>query len=290
MLSPRFAHEFPAIRSRSAPPEGSDHRDASHRRIARRPGCSRAQGGQSYCRAGTLPQPVSLLHFPRRTSQIVFRSSWISKPVRGQGGAVVFEGKTPVESDHPYRVVVIKEHNELVITFSVSGGTGMGLAREFFEAPLFTPSETQRLCAMIDHAERSAFRATGPVRDSHEIAGLFRRPPLDGALSAVAAVGFRRVRFHRSELARRWPSLEKLDERRPRLTEGCCYSNRCGSGSPHARSSPGYHWSRKHGPGSCRIGHGSERSPDAGWLRSATRTASCSNAIRARGRFSKAPS
>ena len=74
------------------------------------------------------------------------------KPVLGQGGAVVFEGKTPVKSDHPYRVVVIKEHNELVITFSVSGGTGMGLAREFFEAPLFTPSETQRLCAMIDHA------------------------------------------------------------------------------------------------------------------------------------------
>jgi hypothetical protein len=74
------------------------------------------------------------------------------KPIRGQGGAVVFEGNMPVKPDRPYRVVVITEHNELVITFSASGATGMGLAREFFEAPLFTPSETERLCAMIDHA------------------------------------------------------------------------------------------------------------------------------------------
>ena len=54
---------------------------------------------------------------------------------------------------HRYRVVIIKEHNDLVITFNVGGDTRTNMAREFFEAPLFKPDETQRLYAMVDHAQ-----------------------------------------------------------------------------------------------------------------------------------------
>ena len=65
----------------------------------------------------------------------------------------MFEESKAAEPKHRYRVVIVKEHNDLVITFSAGGDTGMNLAREFFEAPLFRPNETQRLYAMVDHAQ-----------------------------------------------------------------------------------------------------------------------------------------
>ena len=95
----------------------------------------------------------SLLPFSATDVTTYFSSVLDKQPARGQGGAVVFEESKAAEPKHRYRVVIIKEHNDLVITFSAGGDTGMNLAREFFEAPLFRPNETQRLYAMVDHAQ-----------------------------------------------------------------------------------------------------------------------------------------
>ena len=110
------------------------------------------------------PQPVkpapepeqprgSLLPFSATDVTNYFSSVLDKQPIRGQGGAIVFEESKAVEPEHRYRVVVIREHNDLVITFSADGDTRMNLAREFFEAPLFKPDESQRLYAMVDHAQ-----------------------------------------------------------------------------------------------------------------------------------------
>ena len=99
------------------------------------------------------PRGRSLLPFSATDVMNYFSSVLDKQPVSGQGGAIVFEESKAVEAEHRYRVVILKEHNDLVITFSVGGDIGMNLAREFFEAPLFKPNETQRLYAMVDHAQ-----------------------------------------------------------------------------------------------------------------------------------------
>ena len=82
-----------------------------------------------------------------------FSSVLEKQPTRAQGDAIVFEDSKAVEPEHRYRVVILKEHNDLVITFNVGGDIGMNLSREFFEAPLFKPDETQRFYAMLDYAQ-----------------------------------------------------------------------------------------------------------------------------------------
>ena len=99
------------------------------------------------------PRGRSLLPFSATDVTNYFSSVLDKQPIRGQGGAIVFEESKAVEPGHRYRVVVIREHNDLVITFSADGDTRMNLAREFFEAPLFKPDESQRLYAMVDHAQ-----------------------------------------------------------------------------------------------------------------------------------------
>jgi hypothetical protein len=81
--------------------------------------------------------------------------SWVldGQPVRAPGEAFVFEDNKAIKPETRYRVVIVKEHNDLVITFTVSGETGMNLVRAFFDAPLFKPDETQRFYAMLDHAQ-----------------------------------------------------------------------------------------------------------------------------------------
>jgi hypothetical protein len=102
------------------------------------------------------PEPShgrSLLPFSAIDVTNYFSSVLEKQPTRAQGDAVLFEDSKAVEPTQRYRVVIIKEHNDLVITFSVGSNTGMNLAREFFRAPLFKPDETQRLLAMVDHAQ-----------------------------------------------------------------------------------------------------------------------------------------
>jgi hypothetical protein len=99
------------------------------------------------------PRGRSLLPFSATDVTNYFVSVLDKQPVRAPGGAIVFEESKAAKPEHRYRVVILKEHNDLVITFSVVGDSGMNLAREFFEAPLFKPNETQRLYAMVDHAQ-----------------------------------------------------------------------------------------------------------------------------------------
>ena len=98
-------------------------------------------------------QPRGSQPFSATDVTTYFSSVLDKQPVRGQGGAIVFEESKAAEPEDRYRVVIITEHNDLVITFSAWGDIGMNLAREFFEAPLFKPNETQHLYAMVDHAQ-----------------------------------------------------------------------------------------------------------------------------------------
>jgi hypothetical protein len=82
-----------------------------------------------------------------------FSSMLGEQPARAPGEAFVFEDNKAIKPEHRYRVVVIKEHNDLVITFTVHGETGMNLARAFFDSQFFKPDETQRFHAMLDHAK-----------------------------------------------------------------------------------------------------------------------------------------
>ena len=99
------------------------------------------------------PRGRSLLPFSATDVTNYFSSVLQKQPIRGQDGAVVFEDSKDVEPENRYRVVIIKEQNDLVITFSAGGETRMNMAREFFEAPLFKPNERERLYAMVDHAQ-----------------------------------------------------------------------------------------------------------------------------------------
>jgi hypothetical protein len=99
------------------------------------------------------PRQRSLLPFSATDVTNYFSSVLDKLPVRGQGSAIVFEESKAAEPENRYRVVILREHNDVVITFSAGGDIGMNLAREFFEAPLFKPNETQRLFAMVDHAQ-----------------------------------------------------------------------------------------------------------------------------------------
>jgi hypothetical protein len=95
----------------------------------------------------------SLLPFSASDVANYFSSVLEKQPTRAQGNAVLFEDSNAVQPAHRYRVVIIREHNDLVITFSMGSHAGMNLAREFFQAAFFKPDETERLLAMIDHAQ-----------------------------------------------------------------------------------------------------------------------------------------
>ncbi|MGA7212629.1 MAG: hypothetical protein WCE49_00080 [Terrimicrobiaceae bacterium] len=95
----------------------------------------------------------SLLPFTPVEVVNYFSSVLGQQPARAPGEAFVFQDSKAIKPDHRYRVVIIKEHNDLVITFTVYGETGMNLARAFFDAPLFKADETQRFHAMLDHAK-----------------------------------------------------------------------------------------------------------------------------------------
>ena len=95
----------------------------------------------------------SLLPFSATDVTHYFSSVLGRQPVRASGGAILFEDSKAIQPQHRYRIVIVTEHNDLVITLSVESDIGTHLAREFFEAPLFKPNETQRLSAMLDHAQ-----------------------------------------------------------------------------------------------------------------------------------------
>lgn len=77
-------------------------------------------------------------------------------PRRGDQGAIIFESANG-RPEERYRIMVVQEEGDVVVSFAVGGNYGMNIVREFFECPLFDRRESEQLYALLNEAE------TGPT-------------------------------------------------------------------------------------------------------------------------------
>jgi hypothetical protein len=75
-----------------------------------------------------------------------------TKAAQGSGGAAVFENQHAATAADHWRVSVTTEEKSVAVDFAGGGDLGLGLAREFFDSPIFERTEGEKLHAMLARA------------------------------------------------------------------------------------------------------------------------------------------
>ena len=82
----------------------------------------------------------------------------------------VFTGPVNGHAENVFRIAISAEAQDLVVAFSGGGDYGLTLAREFFEAPVFTRDETLRFFTLLEESREGPATAKLPrftVRFTH---------------------------------------------------------------------------------------------------------------------------
>jgi hypothetical protein len=107
--------------------------------------------------------PVQVPRLPFTIEDIAgyFATALTIKPAQAPGGALVFEDRSSVYREQHFRIVVSSDSNDLLVAFTAGGDYGVSLLREFFEAPLFSKAESERLYKLLNSTD-TARAATLP--------------------------------------------------------------------------------------------------------------------------------
>ena len=70
-------------------------------------------------------------------------------------GGTVFENQHDPLPEDRWRIEVLADGKNVIVEFTVGGNYGFGLAREFFESPLFERDEFEHFYEMLSNAENA---------------------------------------------------------------------------------------------------------------------------------------
>lgn len=76
-------------------------------------------------------------------------------PEKPPNGGTVFEHQHDPLPEDRWRIEVQAEEKNVIVEFTVGGNYGMGLAREFFESPLFHRDEFETFYGMLSNAKNA---------------------------------------------------------------------------------------------------------------------------------------
>lgn len=102
--------------------------------------------------AKPAPAPLDQLPFSANDVAYYFSTVLEMSAERGPGEAIRFENLNVSHPEDRWFISIWAEGRDVVVEFRVAGDYGMNLAREFFESPLFEPSESERFYAMFNDA------------------------------------------------------------------------------------------------------------------------------------------
>jgi hypothetical protein len=76
-------------------------------------------------------------------------------PEKSPNGGTVFEHQHDPLPEDRWRIEVLAEEKNVIVEFTVGGNYGIGLAREFFESPLFHRDEFETFYEMLNNAKNA---------------------------------------------------------------------------------------------------------------------------------------
>lgn len=96
-------------------------------------------------RPGSLPfTAADAIHY--------FSTVLETSPEKSPGGGTFFEYQDDPLPEGRWRIEVLAEGKNVIVEFTVGGNYGLGLAREFFESPLFQRDEFETFYEMLSNA------------------------------------------------------------------------------------------------------------------------------------------
>jgi hypothetical protein len=99
-------------------------------------------------RPGTLPfTAADAVHY--------FSTVLEMSPEKSPNGGTFFEHQHDPLPEDRWRIEVLAEDKNVMVEFTVGGNYGFGLAREFFESPLFERDEFEHFYEMLSNAKNA---------------------------------------------------------------------------------------------------------------------------------------